>query len=248
MRFVPLRLLLAAGVAVLAVAPCCPSAWAQLQMESREAIALQNQILELRRELQSVQDQSRGGTPTYLGRSGSPPPAAGNDLLAQLVARVGSLEEQVRQLRGRVDETQNQVQQQGAELGKRIDDLAFQMQSPQGATLPGTMAPGVPPLRPGPPQGPPATSPPPGSLGSVPSPGAPVQPGALPTMRRTPEIAMQEGNAALARRDYQAAEQAAREVLANRTSPRAYDAQFLLAEALTGQRPFSQAAIAVDDR
>ncbi len=33
----------------------------------------------------------------------------------------------------------------------------------------------------------------------------------------------------------------------NRTSPRAYDAQFLLAQALTGQRQYSQAAIAYDD-
>ena len=60
-------------------------------------------------------------------------------------------------------------------------------------------------------------------------------------------MALQQGSAALARRDYQAAEQAAREVLAVRTSPRAYDAQFLLAEALAGQRQFSQAAIAFDD-
>ena len=67
-------------------------------------------------------------------------------------------------------------------------------------------------------------------------------------VRRTPELAIQEGNAALARRDYPAAEQAAREVLSgNRTSPRAYDAQFLLAQALMGQRQYSQAAIAYDD-
>jgi TolA-binding protein len=59
---------------------------------------------------------------------------------------------------------------------------------------------------------------------------------------------LQEGNAALARRDYAGAEQAAREVLTgSRTSPRAYDAQFLLAEALMGQHQYSQAAIAYDD-
>ena len=59
---------------------------------------------------------------------------------------------------------------------------------------------------------------------------------------------MQEGNAALARRDYRTAEQAAREVLTgSRTSPRAYDAQYLLAQALLGQRQFPQAAIAYDD-
>jgi TolA-binding protein len=52
----------------------------------------------------------------------------------------------------------------------------------------------------------------------------------------------------LARRDYPAAEQAAREVLTGaRASPRAYDAQFLLAQALMGQRQYSQAAIAYDD-
>jgi TolA-binding protein len=67
-------------------------------------------------------------------------------------------------------------------------------------------------------------------------------------VHRTPEIAIQEGNAALARRDYPAAEAAAREVLTgSRTSPRAYDAQFLLAQALLGQQQFSQAAIAYDD-
>jgi TolA-binding protein len=67
-------------------------------------------------------------------------------------------------------------------------------------------------------------------------------------MRRTPEVAIQEGNAALARRDYPTAEAAAREVLNNnRLSPRAYDAQYLLAEALTGKRDYSQAAIAYDD-
>jgi TolA-binding protein len=53
---------------------------------------------------------------------------------------------------------------------------------------------------------------------------------------------------ALARRDYTTAEASAREVLNNnRTSPRAYDAQYLLAESLQGKRDYSQAAIAYDD-
>jgi TolA-binding protein len=58
---------------------------------------------------------------------------------------------------------------------------------------------------------------------------------------------LQEGNLALERHDYAAAENAAREVLANRTSPRAYDAQFLLAQALAGERQYPQAAVAYDD-
>jgi TolA-binding protein len=60
-------------------------------------------------------------------------------------------------------------------------------------------------------------------------------------------VALQDGNAALARHDYAAAEAAAREVLANRTSPRAYDAQLLLAQSLSGEKQFAQAAIAFDD-
>ncbi|HME20590.1 MAG TPA: hypothetical protein VKI44_04380 [Acetobacteraceae bacterium] len=235
------RLLVALMLPVLLASSGRP---AQAQVESREGIALQNQILELRRQVQSLQDQSGrgGGSPTYLGRGANPPPSGGSDLVAQLLARVDSLEEQVRQLRGRIDETQNTVQRQGAELGKRIDDMAFQAQNPQAAMPP---RPGPAPMQPVPP------APPPGNLALLPQPTPlagppPVQPGV--PVRRPPELAMQEGNAALARRDYPAAEQAAREVLAgSRASPRAYDAQFLLAQALMGQRQYSQAAIAYDD-
>ncbi len=41
----------------------------------------------------------------------------GNDLLAQLLTRVDALEEQVRQLRGRIDETQNQLSGKATTLG-----------------------------------------------------------------------------------------------------------------------------------
>ncbi len=218
------------------------------QVESREGIALQNQIMELRRQVQILQEQSGGGrgSPTYLGRGGYPPSSSGaSDLLAQLLSRVDALEEQVRQLRGRIDETQNQVQRQGAELSKRIDDMAFQAQNPQGGTPTAAGPPLMPTAPPPPPQGTLPLLPPPSSLGEA-QPGPPQAPPA--PVRRTPEMALQEGNAALARRDYPAAEQAAREVLTgSRTSPRAYDAQFLLAQALMGQRQYSQAAIAYDD-
>ena len=225
-------------VALVLLAPALP---ATAQVESREGIALQNQILDLRHQLQVLQEQSArgGGNPTNLGRPAYPASGAGSgDLVAQLLARVDALEDQVRQLRGRVDETQNEVQRQGADLGKRIDDMQFQLQSPQGARA-----------------SPPASRsaqaasqqiPPSSSLPLVP----PANPSGAPSppVRRTPELSLQEGNAALNRHDYPAAEQAAREILTgNRTSPRAYDAQFLLAQALMGQHQYSQAAIAYDD-
>jgi TolA-binding protein len=58
---------------------------------------------------------------------------------------------------------------------------------------------------------------------------------------------MQKGNAALARRDYATAQAAAKEVLASPRSPRANDAQFLLAQALAGKRDYAGAAVAYDD-
>jgi TolA-binding protein len=235
-----------AGALLLLVLTMLTYRPALAQVESREGIALQNQILELRRQVQNLQDQGGrgggGGAPTYLGRGNYPPPSGNsNDLVAQLLSRVDALEEQVRQLRGRVDETQNQVQRQGADLSKRIDDMAFQTQNPQGGGLP-------PPTPASGPAGSPSMMPPSGSLATMPSQVAPGGPPPGTPVRRTPELALQEGNAALARRDYSVAEQSAREVLtANRTSPRAYDAQFLLAQALSGGRQFPQAAIAYDD-
>lgn len=228
--------LLLVALALLVAAPP-----ASAQVESREGIALQNQILDLRRQLQALQDQTArgGGNPTNLGRAPYPAATAGgSDLVAQLLARVDALEEQVRQLRGRLDETQNRVQQQGADLSKRIDDMQFQSQAPQG----GRATPTTPRSAEAAPQ---AISPP-SSLPLVPPPSA--APASPSPVRRTPELSLQEGNAALNRRDYTAAEQAAHEVLTgNRTSPRAYDAQFLLAQALMGQHQYSQAAIAYDD-
>jgi TolA-binding protein len=219
------------GLVFLLQAAVIPGAHAQ--METREGIALQNQILELRHELQQLQAQGGRSAPpsggSYLGRAPAYPSgqAPNSDLVAQLLSRVDSLEDQVRQLRGQVEEVQNQVQRQGADLSKRIDDLAFQTggRTPEGA--------GQSTANPAAAKPTPAQTPPPAPAASA---------------RRTPEVILQEGNAALARRDYAAAEKAAREILNNhRSSPRSYDAQYLLAQALAGARQYPQAAIAYDD-
>src|SRR6185437_9962716 len=226
-----LRSVLLATVAVSVLPPL-----AREQVDSREGIALQNQIYQLRQELRQFEEQRGGGQQGYAPQ----PRISGNasDVLTQLLTRVDSLEDQVRQLRGRIDELQNQVQQQGLDLNKKIDDLKFQVDSGSGQS-PGQA----------PPQRESMTSPPPAPLGQNPPGPAPTQlvPPTRPSGPRTPERAMQEGNAALARRDYPAAEAAAREVLTNRTSPRAYDAKLLLAQALEGQRQYPQAAVAFDD-
>ncbi|MDB5399148.1 MAG: hypothetical protein JWQ55_1166 [Rhodopila sp.] len=238
MRFVVAPVVVAAFLLAASMAPV------HAQIDSREGIALQNQIYQLRQELKAAEDQmARGGGGSSRPPAYAPPQqlSGGSDLVTQLLTRVDALEEQVRQLRGRIDETQNQLQRQNDDLGKRIDDLSFQLTS-QGPQPGGRPAP-----QPGPQPGSgpayPSQGPAPTQLGPPPGPRpAPQQPGP-----RTPEMALQEGNAALVRRDYPNAESAAREVLATRTSPRAYDARLLLAQALYGQRQYAQAAIAFDD-
>jgi TolA-binding protein len=262
MRWLPIRTL---AIRAVALAGLLLAAWPAAAQMTREELALRNQIYELQQQVQLLQQQMSaqgGGGGSYLGRPGYPPPQSGggNDLVAQLLARVQTLEEEVRTLRGRVDEVQNQLQQQTADLGKRIDDLTFQMQNGQAPGGAGQATPGSPaapqgyapqgagPGSPVPLQSGQTLSPPPGPLGSTQVPTPPPAPPAGPPVRRTPELAMQDGNAALARRDYPAAEAAAHEVLNNfRTSPRAYDAQYLLSQALAGEHQFSQAAIAYDD-
>ncbi len=248
---------------LLVFSPCLRIAHSQ-EMETREGIALQNQIYQLQQEIETLRQQGpgRGGGSSlggYSEREAPAPRGGSNDLVAQLLSRVDTLEDQVRDLRGRIDELQNQTQQQSADMSKQLDDLKFQLQNggrggdngppPGDADAAPSEAP--------PPEGP-MTSPPPRDLGALsaqpPTAYRPDQPLPLtpqpprPPVPRTPEVAMHAGFAALAERNYQGAEAAARDVLNNhRTSPRAYDAQFLLAQALTGEHQYSQAAIAYDD-
>ncbi len=211
--------LLTAASAFLAAGAAVP-AWAQ--MDSREGIVLQNQILELRRDLQSLQ----AGRGSYAASAPRDANRGGNDLTPQLLDRVQSMEEAVRRMRGQMDEQANAARRQNDELSKQIADLNFRLGN--GGPRPSTPAPPQQDLGPRP---------------QPPPPDAPATPG-----RRPPELAMQEGNAALARRDYPSAEAAAREVLgSNRAGPRAGDAQFLLAQSLAGRRDYQAAAVAYDD-
>ncbi len=150
-------------------------------------------------------------------------------LTSQLLDRVQTLEDQLRSLRGQLDELQNESERRQATLAKQVSDLSFQLNNNSGHAT-AQLA---------------ATSLPSGNLAAQ-GPGALGETSVPMPPRRTPETALQEGRAALARRDYAAAEAVAREVLAGR-SPRAYDAQFLLAQAQAGQGNFQGAALSFDD-
>ena len=226
---------------------------AAAQIDSREGIALRDEILQLRQEVDALRAQvnEQGSASFGGGRSAASENAGASDMVPRLLDRVNTLEDEIRTLRGRVDDLQNEQQQQSAALNKKIGDLQFQMQNPGAAppdataaasagALPQASAPG------------PASLPPAGAAPTSLAPPPPRAPAAPPSSPRPSAAAasknpLQAGYAALARRDYPAAEREARTVLSRRAAPGAYDAQFLLAEALAGQHQWSRAAIAYDD-
>ncbi len=215
------------GAPFLAVRP------ALAQAESREGIYLQNQILQLRQELEGLR-RGGGGSSALAApvpRGGAAAPSG--ELLAQLLDRVGALEEEVRRMRGRLDETDFRNRQLSQAVEKLQGDVDFRFQQLEdrggGRSRRGDSGGG-------------------GGSGSaaVAETAAPAPRAAAPAPR-TPERVIAEGQAALNRRDYAAAEAAAREALATRNSPRAADAQILLADALVGKRDFAGAALAYND-
>lgn len=209
-RAAPLLLVLA-----LAAAP------AAAQVETREGIALQNQILQLRQEIEMLRRQGVGG-----GMAAPRPtaPVTPGDLTAQLLDRISRLEEEVRALRGRAETAEFQLRQAREAIEKLEGDMEFRFQQ-----LPGGGG-----------ARPPATPP---RTGQATPPAQPAQPAAA----RTPAQALAQGQQALGRRDFAAAEAAAREVIAANDRARLADAHVLLGQALAGRNRHQDAAIAFGD-
>ena len=227
---------------LLLLAALAGSSHAQAQDETRADIAMQNQILELRQQVDAMRDQVANAPAQPPRRTETPdnpgaPPST--DATTMLLDRVSGLEDQVRTLQGGQDEIRNTLQRQNADLAKQISDLAFRVQTLESGGAPAsTPGPGAPDTAP-----PQTLSPPPHLLGT------PVPPVLTPPPRATitPHATLAQGTAALARHDYPTAEAAARATLAIPHAPRAYDAQFLLAQSLAGQHNYQQAALAYDD-
>jgi TolA-binding protein len=231
-------------LAALVAAPMVLAVPARAQVETREGIALQNQILQLRQEMEVLRrgglaapQAPQGGSSLGFGTA-APRPAQQQgpqgELVGQLLDRVSRLEEELRSVRGRAEQAEFRERELRERVEKLTGDIDFRFQQLDGAR--GGAAAGAPaaaatPARP---------AAPPSQAGAAPQ----AQPAAL---ARPPQRALQEGQAALARRDFAGAEAAAREVIAARDSARAVDAQILLGDALSGRRDFAAAAIAYDD-
>lgn len=238
-------------LALLAAAPAFG------QIESREGIALQNQIQELRRDIQALQGRGGGGgsalgAPTPLAPPSSSGQLAGGqqELLTRLLERVNALETEVRLLRGRSDETQNALSELKAAVEKNQADADFRLQELEGG---GARRPAQPAQRQ------PAAQPP-----AQPSAQTPAQPSAQPrgqaTLPRPPSAPAQAPAArsqaqiltaaqqALQRRDWATAEREAQAFIASYPrDSRVGEAYQIRAQALSGRGEHMQAALAYDD-
>jgi TolA-binding protein len=199
------------------------------QIESREGIALQNQLLQLRQELDTLRRAGAGAASSALPapqQAASPrPTGASGDLVQSLLDRVQRMEEEVRAVRGAAEQSEFRERQLRERVQKLEGDLDFRLQQLE------TQRQGAAPAQPARPA---ATN-------------APAQPAATAAGPRPPQRAIAEGQAALGRRDFAAAEAAAREVIASRDASQQVNAQVLLGDALMGRREFSNAAVAYDD-
>ena len=211
--------------ALLIVAP----GLALAQIESREGIALQNQVLQLRQELEALRRAGAGATSSALPapQQTASPRASGasGDLVQSLLERVQRMEEELRAARGAAEQAEFRERQLRERVQKLEGDLDFRLQQLE------TQRQGAAPAQPARP-----------AAGN-----APAQPAAAAAAPRPPQRAIADGQAALGRRDFAAAEAAAREVIASREAAQQVNAQVLLGDALMGRREFSGAAVAYDD-
>lgn len=213
------------GVLLAALLIAAPGL-ALAQIESREGIALQNQLLQLRQELDALRRAGAGAASSALPapqQAAAPrPTGASGDLVQGLLERVQRMEEELRAARGAAEQAEFRERQLRERVQKLEGDLDFRLQQLETQRL------GAAPAQPA-------------------RPAAGNAAGQSAAGPRPPQRAIADGQAALGRRDFAAAEAAAREVIASREASQQVNAQILLGDALMGRREFSGAAVAYDD-
>ncbi|MDX5931442.1 tetratricopeptide repeat protein [Acidiphilium acidophilum] len=223
-------LLAALPIAALAFGFLPVTARAQM-ISSREGIALENQILELKQQIQQMQ-QSGGNGNSALAAPAEPvaPGGASSALLPNMLQQIQTLNDQVQDLRGRVDTLEHEVATQHDELKQEIGNLKFQMSQAGGAGA-GAAAMPTAPAPQAAPQAAPQVAPPRAAA------RAPRVEASLTAARR-----------ALAAGDYQTAQADARAVIARQGKGAGNGgAELVLAQSLAHQGQNQSAAIAYDD-
>jgi TolA-binding protein len=251
-------------------------------LSTPDAIALRNQILQLQAQVNALQANrgNNGGNnnngnnegnamPAPMPAGGTPAPAAApdSDLMASLLTRISTLEDNVRTLTGQVEQLQNDLKNQNQQLTEQIGDINFQLQggvptSPDASGAPAGTSDATPagtPVNTGGNATTPQSANTPtnltpganglltGTLGAIPAGTTAAAPDAAPP-GPTAADTLQSGIDAYGKKDYKAALAAAEAVLAtNRATTLGYDALFLKARALAGKHDWTNAVVAFDD-
>ena len=205
---------------------------ARAQAESREGIYLQNQILQLRQELDQVR-RGGGGAPSRRCRAAAMPRRSG-ELVGALLDRVATLEDETRRLRGRLEQAEFQSRNQAQQLEKLQGEIDYRLQQLEGTG--GGSRPAPPPRAPGRPTGPVAAA---GRRAAAAAPAAAAarrRSGRCPRARRRSAGATSPPPRPRRGRCWRCA-----------APPRALDARFLLADARAGKRNWQDAAVAYDE-
>lgn len=147
--------------------------------------------------------------------------AEGNELVSQLLDRVNTLESQQREMQGQLEELTNELKEKSAALSKQMSDMQFAAQNGGGA-----------------------------ASGSAPAAAAhDAKPAADDTEKQgdTPADYLKAGNAALLKGSYASAEESGRSALAAGKGATKVEAQYLIGQALAGQKQYRDSAVAYYD-
>jgi tol-pal system protein YbgF len=242
---------LAAGV-LLGAALASGSAWAQAA--SSDVRVLIERMERLENDLRGLQRQVfRPGQPVPPGAITPPPPpppeapSIAGGIANALSARLDEIESQVRQLTGRVEETDHGISVLKQRIEKLVADVDFRLTALEraGAQAQAPVAAASPPPAPPPTAGaptPPQGRLPPGVLGTLPATAAvAARPGKLP--EGSPQSQYNFAFGLLRQNDYVAAEQAFGEFLSLYPSDAlASNAQYWLGESYFARKEYDRAA------
>ncbi|MDE2229039.1 MAG: tol-pal system protein YbgF [Alphaproteobacteria bacterium] len=215
------------------------SAHAARAQDSSDAAALNNRLDRMERDLNALERQvyRGGGSPPAATTNGGAPEGSGPAVL-QTEDRLARLDDQMRDLNGKVEVINNAISQMNERLDKLSNDVDMRLSAlERGGAAPvangasGSPAPGAVPSR--------AAA---GTLGTLPAAPSGAAPAATAA---SPREQYQDAFALLRRADYPGAEQALRTFIAQHPNdPLAGNAQYWLGETYYVRRNWKDAAIA----
>ena len=111
----------------------CPFYGNAQENNSRQVIALQNQVAQLKSQISQLQAQNTNFNDDsdnyrkkrHKDKDEDDNLATNNSLLPDLVSRINNLEDQQRVMRGEIDDLSNQLKTQNDLINKKIDDMNF---------------------------------------------------------------------------------------------------------------------------